>query len=175
MLQNLFKPRPTKAQGRALYGAAVEKARDAAFYRRLGVPDRIDARFEMFTLHVALLVERLRGQGEAAGEVAQIAVETYVSSLDDVLREQGIGDLSMSKKMKTLAGLVLGRIKIVGEATRAGDAAAIAGLMSRSIPELTEENAAALGDYALRAHAALAAQPLDEIVEARPAWPAVVA
>ena len=173
MLQTLFRPRPSKAQGQALYGSAAGKARDAAFYRALNVPDRIDARFELFNLHVALLLERLRDQGDEAADVAQAALDAYVRSLDDTLREQGIGDLSMKKKMKTVAGLVMGRVAAVREALLAEDREALADFLGRSLPDIAQEDAERLADYAFRAHAALAAQPLREVLEGRPAWPAV--
>ena len=175
MLQSLFKPRPAKAQGRALYGAVVEKARDAAFYRSLGVPDRIDARFELYTLHLALVMERLRDAGEQAQEVSQETLDAYVRSLDEVLRQQGVGDLSMAKKMKKLAGVVVGRATIVGEAVRKADTATIAAVLGRQIPELSEQQASALAAYAVSAHESLAAQPLPEILAGKPAWPQVSA
>ena len=56
MLQNLFRTRPRERLGEALYELAVRQARDPAFYTALGVADRIDARFELYTLHVLLLV-----------------------------------------------------------------------------------------------------------------------
>jgi len=173
MLQNLFRSHPSKAQGRALYGSAAEKARDASFYRALGAPDRIDARFELFSLHVALVLERLRDQGEEAADVAQETLDTYVRSLDDALREQGIGDLSMRKKMKTVAGLVMGRIAGVREALLSDDREAMAGLVARSLPDLEPNQAKALAAYVFRAHEALQAQPLRDILDGRPAWPRV--
>ena len=63
MLQNLFRTRPRERLGQLLYEAAVLQARDPAFYTRFGVADRIDARFELYTLHVLLLVMRLPRRG----------------------------------------------------------------------------------------------------------------
>ena len=71
MLSRLFKPRPAKLQGSRLYASAVAQARRPEFYTGIGVEDRIDARFELYTLHVLLLPQRLGGQGEAAAEVSK--------------------------------------------------------------------------------------------------------
>ena len=71
MLQNLFRNRLHEHLGQRLYEAAVRQARDPAFYTRLGVADRIDARFELYTLHVLLLVMRLRDEGPQGAEIGQ--------------------------------------------------------------------------------------------------------
>ena len=95
MLQNLFRPRPRERLGEALYDLAVRQARDPAFYTTMGVADRIDARFELYTLHVLLLVMRLRDEGERGAETAQLLFDTYVSALDHARRELGVGDISV--------------------------------------------------------------------------------
>lgn len=89
MLKNLFKPRPGARIGDALYALAVAQARNPAFYTRLGVADRIDARFELYTLHVLLMVLRLRDENTVRGqETAQALFDVYVSALDHALREE---------------------------------------------------------------------------------------
>jgi len=173
MLSTLFKPRPAKTAGDALYAALAAQSREPAFYRAMGVADRIDARFELYCIHLALLLERLGGKGEQAEEVSQAALDAYVRSLDDVLREVGIGDLSMAKKMKAVASLLMGRLKNVRDALSPPDAAALAAYLSRTVYAEAGESAdtAPLTAYILRAHEALAAQPLAEILAAKPAWP----
>jgi cytochrome b pre-mRNA-processing protein 3 len=174
MLQSLFKPRPARLAGEALYAAIAAQARDPAFYRALGVPDRIDARFELYALHLALLLERLSGEGEEAEEVGQAALDAYVASLDDVLREAGIGDLSMAKKMKAVASLLMGRLKAVRDALSPPDRAALAAFLSRTVyAEVPQADSGALADYVLRAHATLQTLALSELLRGRPAWPQV--
>jgi cytochrome b pre-mRNA-processing protein 3 len=102
MLQNLFRTRPRERLGEPLYELAVRQARDPGFYTRMGVADRIDARFELYTLHVLLLVMRLRDEGGQGAEAAQALFDTYVSALDHALRELGVGDISVGKKMRKL-------------------------------------------------------------------------
>ncbi len=175
MLQSLFKPRPAKLAGEALYAAIAAQARDPRFYTRLGAPDRIDARFELYSLHLAMLLERLSGQGPQAEETGQAALDAYVRSLDDVLRENGIGDLSMAKKMKTIAELLMGRLKAVRDGLSPPDAEALEAYLGRTVYAEAGEagDPAGLAAYVLAAHEALAAQPLSEILEGRPVWPQV--
>ncbi|MES2035599.1 MAG: ubiquinol-cytochrome C chaperone family protein, partial [Pseudomonadota bacterium] len=99
MLSRLFKPRPAKAAGEALYAAAARQARSPRFYAEMGVPDTREGRFEMYSLHVVLLLDRLKGQGPQADETAQILIETYIRGLDDAFREMGVGDTAVAKRV----------------------------------------------------------------------------
>lgn len=174
MLRRLFRPRQARASGQQLYAAVVDQARRPGLYTELGAPDRIDARFELYTLHVALVLERLKGEGEAAAETAQALFDAFVGALDDSLRELGVGDLSVAKKMRKLGEAVYGRCLGYGAALSAGDRSGLAALVGRSVFGRDDAGgeAAALAGYALNAHAALAAQPLAEILAGAPAWPA---
>ena len=116
-LSRFFRKRPAEAAGAALYASAAKQARQPAFYLAMGAPDTLEGRFELYTLHVILLIDRLSGQGEQAAETSQAAFDAYVRGLDDALREIGVGDLSMKKKMKKLAGAFYGRLQAWQEAS----------------------------------------------------------
>ncbi|WP_348234584.1 ubiquinol-cytochrome C chaperone family protein, partial [Salmonella enterica] len=66
--------------------------------------------------HVIFLVERLKGQGDAAAETSQAVFDAYVKGLDDAFREIGVSDTSVGKKMKKLAGAFYGRLKAYDDA-----------------------------------------------------------
>jgi len=170
MLQNLFRTRPRERLGEPLYELAVRQARDPAFYTRMGVADRIDARFELYTLHVLLLVMRLRDEGEQGAEAAQALFDAYVSALDHALRELGVGDISVGKKMRKLGEAMYGRMSAYEPPLRSGDAAGLAEGLSRNVFEsdlLTRGEA--LAAYALESRARLAAQEYT-VVTTRPDW-----
>lgn len=176
MLKTLFKKRPAQGVGDTLYGAAVAQARQAAFYARRGVDDRIDARFELYTLHVLLLILRLRDEpGERGAEVGQSLFDVYVSSLDHALRELGVGDVSMARKMRALGEALYGRMTAYEAPIRAGDADALAEALARNVYAVEDRaTAASLADYALRARSALADQGFDALL-AGPQWPEIIA
>ena len=109
LLDRLFRPRPAQAAGRALYARAVEQSRMPALYSDLGAPDTVEGRFEVYTLHVMLLLDRLRGEGAEAAEVSQALFDTYVQALDHALREMGVGDLSVGRKMRRLGEAFVAR------------------------------------------------------------------
>lgn len=170
MLQNLFRTRPRERLGQPLYELAVRQARDPGFYTRLGVADRIDARFELYTLHVLLLVMRLRDEGERGAEAGQALFDTYVSALDHALRELGVGDISVGKKMRKLGEAMYGRMTAYEGPLRDGDARALSAGLARNVFESDDADAgAALAGYALGSRARLAAQDFNAVVSS-PDW-----
>lgn len=175
MLQNLFRVRPNDRIGLELYAKTVDQARDPGFYTSLGVADEIDARFELYTLHVLLLILRLRDEGTDGADLAQELFDVYVSALDNALRELGVHDVTMAKKMRKLGEALYGRMTAYEGPIRAEDRSALSEALGRNVyAGAGAEAAARLADYALRARAGLAEQSLKTVL-ARPAWAEVVA
>jgi cytochrome b pre-mRNA-processing protein 3 len=172
-LDRWLKPRPAKAAGAKLYACAVAQARSPAFYRDLGVRDSMEGRFELFSLHVIFLIERLKGQGEAAAETSQAVFDSYVKGLDDAFREIGVSDTSVGKKMKKLAGAFYGRLKAYDEAVASlPDEVVTRDFLARTaFEERGEGDVAALSAYLIKTRAALAEQPLDALLQGDVTWP----
>lgn len=172
-LDRWLKPRPAKMAGAKLYASAVGQARSAIFYRDFGVRDSMEGRFELFSLHVIFLLERLKGQGEAASETSQAVFDAYVKGLDDAFREIGVSDTSVGKKMKKLAGAFYGRLKAYEDAVASlPDSTATAAFVARTaLEERDSGDAAALTAYVTKAREALAAQPLDALLQGDVTWP----
>jgi cytochrome b pre-mRNA-processing protein 3 len=154
-----------------LYAACAAQARLPVFYTDIGVPDRIDARFELYTLHVLLMILRLRDEGQAGADTAQDLFDTYVSALDNTLRELGVGDVAVGKKMRRLGEAMYGRMTAYEKAILADDDQGLAAALSRNILEsdAAPPEMRAMADYALRARAALGDQPFDAVMTS-PAW-----
>ena len=116
-LKSVFKPRPVKLIADRLYVACVTQSRLPVFYLDYGVDDAIGARFELLTFHVGLVVTRLKSlpasdpRHEQAQETAQALFDSFLLALDSTLREQGVGDLSVPKKMKKLGQVIYTRLK----------------------------------------------------------------
>ena len=171
-LDRLLKPRPAKAAGAKLYACAVGQARSAGFYRDFGVRDSMEGRFELFSLHVIFLIERLKGQGDAAAETSQAVFDAYVKGLDDAFREIGVADTSVGKKMKKLAGAFYGRLKAYDEAVASPDRAAVSEFLARTaFEERGEGDVAALAAYVAKTREALAEQPLEALLQGDVTWP----
>jgi cytochrome b pre-mRNA-processing protein 3 len=173
MFDRWFRPRPAKAAGARLYAAAVAQARSPVFYTEMGVADRIDSRFELYVVHVVLLQQRLSAAGGEGAEAAQSLFDTFIKALDDVLRELGVGDLSVAKKMRKLGEALYGRASGYRDLLKAGpDKAGLAALIGRTIfADEASPLATPMADYVARTHAALALQPFKALAAGQVAWP----
>lgn len=133
-LLGLLRRRPHEHTGFRLYGAAVAAARDPALYAGLAVPDTTAGRFEMIALHAALLIRRLRGFATAEGDaLGQAVFDAMFADMDVTLREMGVGDLSVGKKVKSLWEGFHGRAEAYGAALDAEDAAALTAALARNV------------------------------------------
>ncbi len=176
LLQSLFSAPPAQATGRALYAAAALQARRPEFYRTLQVADTVEGRFELYSLHVALLLIRLKGRGELAAQTAQHLFDAYVRSLDDALREMGVSDVTVGKKMRKLGQAFYGRLKAYEDAIeRLPEAAELKALLLRTALEGQPVAAGEpLAAYVTHAASVLEAQSLEDLLQGRVAWPDVI-
>lgn len=85
-----------------LYGAAVRAARDPYLYTAVGVPDTVDGRFDLVGLHAYLVIRALRRASPSGAELSQAVFDAMFSDMDVSLREMGVGDLSVSKKVRAM-------------------------------------------------------------------------
>ncbi|CAN5352048.1 ubiquinol-cytochrome C chaperone family protein [soil metagenome] len=174
MLKTLFKPSPEKFAGRALYTAISAAARRPAFYVEAGVPDSPEGRFELYLIHLVLVVHRLKGEGAQASAVSQAMFDAFLRGLDDGLREMGVGDLSVGKKMRKLGEVIYGRMKAYDEALAMPDPRGeLEPLVTRTLfADADGSGAAAVAAYVAEASAALDLQPLASLVTGEVSFPA---
>ena len=125
--------RARRATAATLYTALVEQARQPVFYARWGVPDSRDGRLELVTLHAILLMRRLREEGTPGRELAQAVLDRMFQDLDRHLREWGVGDPSVGKRMKELAQSFLGRVAALEPLLAGGDHDGLADVLRRNI------------------------------------------
>jgi cytochrome b pre-mRNA-processing protein 3 len=121
---------PRRQQGADLYQRMVALARAPRIYAAWGVPDTVEGRFEMISLHVALLLRRLHGVDSA---LAEAVLKAMWLDLDASIRELGIGDLSVGKKMKLLASNFYGRAAAYDAALKNGDPAELQIVLVRNV------------------------------------------
>ena len=121
---------------RSLYMAAVRQARDPTLYTAGGVADTLDGRFELIVLHVVPLMRRLRRCGEAGTQLSQALFDVMFDDMDQSLREMGVGDLRIGKRVKQMARAFYGRAKAYDQAFDRAPGAE----RSRAIAEALERN-----------------------------------
>lgn len=158
------------------YAALTAAARQPAFYDGFGVPDTPMGRLEMLSLVMILFFRRTRFSGVSGQELAQEVIDAFFQDIDHSIRELGVGDQGVPKRMKKLAGRYFGRLETYAAALDAGDATALAAALQRNIhPDVDNPPPMdALADWALTAEKALAVQSEDEIAAGLATMPAAV-
>jgi cytochrome b pre-mRNA-processing protein 3 len=119
--------------GFELYGAAVAAARDPFFYTSLGVPDTLDGRFDMVGLYTFLIIQRLTREPAPGPALAQAVFDAMFGDMDVNLREMGVGDLSVGRKVRVMWEAFHGRSVAYTAAMEAGDVTALDAALSRNV------------------------------------------
>lgn len=178
MIFSLFKRRPsaTEEAAAALHERVVAAARRPALFRGLGAPDTLPGRFELVVLHAVLVLRRLRREGSEGQEIGQALFDETFRTFDANLREMGVGDLTVPKRMKAMARAFYDGAKAYDAALDGGEAQALRSALARTVfagAPADEAATARLADHVLAAEASLAAQPLDDMLARGPAFPAI--
>ena len=186
MLFGLFR-RPFADTTFDLYGSIVAEARRPIYYTDYGVPDTVTARFDMIVLIMALVVRRLRAEpkppagarvvtGARAtepGELARQLLDLFFTEMDRSLREMGVGDVAVPKRIKKLASAWNGRVVAYDSALDADDRPGLAAALARNVYAGLDErpHAAALAEHVARLAALLAPLPTADVLAGRISWP----
>lgn len=113
-----------------ILAAVAQAARAPDLYGEGRAPDTLDGRFEMLTAFATVALLRLKASPEA-DKVAQIFTDRLFRFLDAGLREAGVGDLTVPKRMRVLAERFYGRLSAYAAA--GGAPAALAAALSRNV------------------------------------------
>ena len=163
MIFGLFRGTANRRLIDRLHGEIVAAARDPVLFTQYGVADDLDGRFESVALHAALVLRRLNLLPPPGPQIAQDLADAVFQHFDIALREMGVGDISVPKRMKTLAEAFLGRAAAYDRALAAGHAALCAAL-SRNV-YAGRSDASRLARYVEALDEAFAAATLADFVE----------
>jgi cytochrome b pre-mRNA-processing protein 3 len=158
MLRRSRHPEPAVPAARRLYDVLVTRAREPIFYTEFAVLDTIDGRFDLLTLHAFLVLDALKSQGDAGAKLGTELASVIFAGFDEALRDLGVGDMGISRRMKALASAFYGRL----EAYRVADSGpALALVLLRNLyrGEMARtREATALAHYILSARGHLMGQ-----------------
>ncbi|WP_315920729.1 ubiquinol-cytochrome C chaperone family protein [Mesorhizobium sp. SP-1A] len=176
MFQRLFgrERHANRAITEALYGEIVAAARQKPIYSDWNVPDTPLGRFEMLSLAMFLFQNRLVGETGTPAEIAQVLIDEFFTDVEHSLRELGISDVGVPKRMKRLAKMYYGRTAAYADALERNDQEALAAALTRNVrPDSADwPEAERLAAYAFRVRQALAAQASDDICAGTLSFPA---
>ena len=140
-----------REQWRPLWHTIVEQAREPDWYRMCGVADTVEGRFDMITLVLSLVMLRMEGDEELAPHTA-LVTELFVEDMEGQLREAGIGDPTVGKKIGKLMSSMGGRLGTYRTALGDEDRAALAEALKRNVTMAQEDEAHALAERMIRLH-----------------------
>ena len=168
MIFGLFRKSADAEAVYAVYSAIVAQSRQPRFYADWGVPDTVTGRFDMISLHMALVFRRLRSQGKEAAEFSQALFDLFFRDMDRSLREMGATDLGVPKKIQKMGSLFYGLLGNVSDAIESDDRAKLEAVLTRNVfgGESTPD-ASPLADYLMAEAGAIAARPIPEIIAGR--------
>jgi cytochrome b pre-mRNA-processing protein 3 len=133
MILRLFRRTPRDDTIAALYGTIVAQARAPAFYQIYGVPDTIGGRLEMIMLHAVLVLRRLEHEAAPVRALGQGLFDRFCSDMDDSMREMGVGDLAVPRKMRRIGEAFYGRQTAYRAALEEADERRLAATLERNV------------------------------------------
>ena len=166
-----------------LYAALVAQAREPFFYTECGVPDSIDGRYDMIVIHAFLAMRRLGAETGAdskeAARLSQALFDFFMADMDQNLREMGVGDLGVGRRVKVMAKGFYGRVAAY-EQGFAGTDAELAGALRRNLyGTMTGSGApdaaalARMAAYMRRSMALMSEISVDDLRSGRPRFAAL--
>lgn len=165
MIMSLFrrkKENPNPKIVARLYSSLIAAGRQPALYADWGVPDTPIGRYEAIGLHLILFLHRTRGASPALEQMSQDVLDEFFLELDHSVRELGVGDAGVPKRMKKLGKMFYGRMGPYWKAIDAKDSEALEAALGRNI---TPEDAQALSKKALASYMLISADHLAAIAD----------
>ncbi len=159
-----------------LYTAMVTQARQPDFYAKLGVPDTIEGRFDLILVHAFVLFRRLKTD-DGDRDLAQHIFDVMFADLDQNMREMGIGDVGILKRIRKMSESYHGRIVAYEEGVQSG-AAELAAALDRNLfadTEVTDVQLMAMVGYVHDALALLDKQAILELQNGAVQFPKIPA
>ncbi len=116
---NFLKRKADNAPILSLYRRIMRQARAPVFYHTF-VRDDFDGRFELLIMHIYLVERALRYAGRAH-DIGQDLIDFFFADMDSALRETGVGDMSIGKKIRKMAEAFYGRAAALDAIFKAKD------------------------------------------------------
>ncbi len=168
LLKRFFSFSREKETAHDLYRVVVEQARQPVFYRDFAVEDSIDGRFDMITLHMALVIRRLRRDADVSRKLSQALFDYMFDDMDLNLRELGVGDMGVLKRVKKMAKAFYGRLDAYDKGIDESGDSVLIGALKRNLyrdRDIPEEILVGMADYVRRQSAHLEALHIDSLMK----------
>lgn len=147
-----------------LLAAVTQVSRQPGLFEAGRIADTLEGRFESATLHASLALIRISAAGPERAALAQAFTDQLFRLFDSGLREAGVGDVAVPKRMHKLAGAFQGRFAAYRDALAASDEAVLAEAVARNVLGAARAAyAPALAAYAAQTARAQAEAPVEAL------------
>ena len=143
-----------------LYQSILQASRQPNLYTEFEVHDHLDSRFDMLCLHISLLMGRLRMLPEDVHKpLNQELFDRFFADMDFTLREMGVGDLGVGKRVRKMSEAFMGRLLAYTKSLERNDKMELALVLARNIRRSHDSNDAdrRMADYVLESRDRLSA------------------
>jgi len=163
-LKRLLQPKGDDlAPYRPLWHRVVALARDPAWYAQAGIEDSVPGRFDAITLVLCAVLLRMESE-PALIEPSVRLTELFVNDMDGQLRQSGVGDLVVGKRMGKLMGTLGGRLGAYRDGLAATDDSALTEAARRNVTMNVGAEPAAVAAILRRLAISLAARDAGQIL-----------
>lgn len=144
------KGRLSRTKAKELYQTVLRQSRNPYFYTSFGVPDTLEGRFEIISLHGGLLVNRLcrPDMGREGKILAQAYFDVMFKNIDWSIREMGVGDLAVPRRIKKMMSDFKGRAFAYDEACRSGNSELTHALVRNVFADTQKPSVETLNEFA---------------------------
>lgn len=150
MIFNPFRKDPFADAALAAYNIIVAQSRHPEFYLSYGIKDDVTGRFDMIALHMTFVFHRLHKGDEDQRKFAQSLFDLFFKDMDRSLREMGVGDITVPKKVKKMGEVFYGLLGAVKDAYESKDIPVLVAALNRNLyNDEDENNAQVLAHYAV--------------------------
>lgn len=129
-----FRQRKTRRAAQRMHRIILSKARDPQPFQAGLVPDTLEGRFHMVTLVSAITIRALRTDGATSNALIERLNDEIFSGFDHALREEGVGDSSIARRIRKMGETYVGL-------ARAVDAAFDSETIARDLANVLSRNA----------------------------------
>jgi len=174
----MFSRKSPVDEAHALYAVVMNQARQAFLFKDFGVPDTVDGRFDMISLHIFLVLRRLKADVDRTADLAQCLFDTMFADMDRSLREMGAGDLGVGRRVKAMATAFFGRLSAYEKAMANDDLDELTEAILRNIfreDVAMKQDARRIANYTHWISLALLTYPIEALLEGRLTFPNKIA
>ena len=139
-----------------LYHQILQASRAVPLYRDYGIEDSIDGRFDALCLMQSLVMRRLSARSEALTVLSQELFDAMFADMDLTLREMGVGDMGVGKRVKFMSEAYMGRLSAYDKALSAYEAGDGEALLQQALHRNIYREGAVTGDEAGLAQSVIA-------------------